>query len=118
VSVDVQLVEVAGRARPSGEDVAWVLADLAPALAGVRVLSVRASSEVLCDGDFRWGLGGVVVELHVGDPAHAARVAATFGLDGPQEQQVGQTVFWTWAGWMSEVGREFAICLTVTVVVC
>ncbi len=116
MSVDVDLVEVAGRARPSGEDVAWVLADLAPALAGVRLLRMRASSEVLSDGDFRWGLGAVVVELHVSDPAHAARIAATFGLDGPGEQQVGQTVFRTWAGWMSEVGREFAVCLSVTVV--
>ena len=107
-------VRAAGLVRPLGEDVAWVLADLAPALSGAEVLCVRGESELLWDSEFRWRVGAVVVDLHFVDVADAARVAGMFGLVGVDELRDGW-VWRSWSGWDADASRcGFPVCLSFT----
>lgn len=118
VDPDCARVKAAGMVRPLGEDVAWVLADLAPALSGAEVLMVRGESELLWDSEFRWRVGALVVDLHFVDVADAARVASMFGLVGVDELRDGW-VWRTWTGWDADasrcgfpVGMSFTACVT------
>lgn len=104
----------AGRVRASGEDVAWVLADLAPALVGVGVFSVCGESEVVRDSEFRWGVEGVTVMVHVKGAADAARVAGMFDLVGVEELRNDGRSWRTWTGYLTDAGRAFPVCLSLT----
>ena len=97
-------VRAAGRVRPSGEDVAWVLADLAPSLGGAEVLTLRAGPELLRDSEFRWAVDGLDVFAHFVDAADAARVAGMFGLVGVDGLRDGW-VWRSWSGWDADASR-------------
>lgn len=107
--------EEAGHVRPSGEDVAWVLADLAPALGGAAVHTLQAGPEDLRDSEFRWCVVGVQVYAHFVDLADAARVAGMLGLVGVDEPREDGWVWRSWSGWDADASRcGFPICMSFT----
>ena len=113
VEVDPESGRVeAGQVRPSGEDMAWVLADLAAALA-VEVYGLHVSSVSLRYSEF-W-VEGVEVFAHVKDLADAVRVAGVFGLVGVDELREDGWVWRTWTGWDADESRcGFPVCVRIT----
>lgn len=97
---------------PSGEDMTWALADLAPVLAGVDVLSVAVHPDEVVAGG--WDPVGyrvpfIALTVHVADAADAGMVATALGLPAMQllDMDVDPNRSWgAWTGWLSDAGRE------------
>ncbi len=97
---------------PSGEDLTWALADLAPVLAGVDVLTLTVDSDRLVLGG--WGPVGYGVPLiemrvHLADAADAGMVATALGLAPMRllDMDVDPDRSWgEWTGWLSDAGRQ------------